>query len=240
MQKVALGMKGMLLRIGIDTGTDGALAPIFEDGTFEYIPISERNIKSREDRTYGTTIGRSGKPLSRYLPKAIESRKMHYDPEFSSFTYGDPTAKRRYLLKLEEGDLLVFYAGLAPYKNSKYEKGLYIVGYFTVSDVIDFNRLTLDQAENCYKRYPNNAHLKRMCGTENLVIVIGDKRKCKLMEKAIAISQVRLNRKNIPYHVVSANMESLLGISGSIQRSIPPRFIIGENNVANLKRVLGV
>jgi len=32
-------MKAMLLRVGIDKGTDGILAPIFNDRTFEYIPI---------------------------------------------------------------------------------------------------------------------------------------------------------------------------------------------------------
>ena len=103
-------MKATLLRVGIDKGTDGALAPIFDDGSFEYIPISESDAKSKEDRTYGNTIGRSEKPLSTYLPEEIENRTMHFDPEFDTFTYGDPTYKRRFLLKLERGDLLVFYA----------------------------------------------------------------------------------------------------------------------------------
>lgn len=90
----------MLLRIGIDKGTDGALSPIFEDGSFEYIPISEGDPKLKEDRTYKNTIGRSGRPLSTYLPKVIENRTMHFDPEFETFTYGNPTLKRKYLLKL--------------------------------------------------------------------------------------------------------------------------------------------
>lgn len=72
-------MKALLLRIGIDTGTDGTLAPIFDDGSFEYIPISER-WPSKEIRTYGNTIGRIGKPLSTYLPKSIANRLMHFDP----------------------------------------------------------------------------------------------------------------------------------------------------------------
>ena len=87
-------MKAMLLRVGIDTGTDGALAPIFSDGSFEYIPISEGNKDSSEHRTYQNTVGRSGKPLSMYLPERIKHFKMHFDPEFDTFTYGDPTPKR--------------------------------------------------------------------------------------------------------------------------------------------------
>ena len=97
----------MLLRVGIDTGTDGALAPIFEDGSFEYIPISESDPSSCETRTFKNTIGRSGHPLSTYLPKKIETRTIHFDPEFDTLTYGDPTVKSRYLRSLVRGDLLV-------------------------------------------------------------------------------------------------------------------------------------
>ena len=50
-------MKAMLLRIGIDKGTDGTLAPIFEDELFEYIPISGGDPQSKENRTYRNTMG---------------------------------------------------------------------------------------------------------------------------------------------------------------------------------------
>jgi len=64
--------------------------------------------KQKENRTYQDTMGRNGKPLSTYLPRQIENRTMHFDPEFDTFTYGDPTSKRKYLLKLKEGDLVSF------------------------------------------------------------------------------------------------------------------------------------
>jgi hypothetical protein len=233
-------MKAMLLRVGIDKGTDGALAPIFEDGSFEFIPISEGDCRSKEDRTYKNTVGRSGKPLSAYLPKEIENRKMHFDPEFETFTYGDPTSKRRYLLKLEKGDLLVFYAGLTPFKNRRHREGLYIIGYFTVKNVIDFNQLTKEESEKYRQLYPNNAHMKRTCSTKDLVIIIGDESRSKLLEKAILISETKYNKSLVPYQAVSKEMETLLGIHGSIQRSIPPRFIRNENNLKNLKYILGL
>lgn len=229
----------MLLRVGIDKGTDGTLAPIFEDGSFEYIPISEGDPQSKEDRTYRNTIGRSGKPLSTYLPKRIENRTMHFDPEFESFTYGDPTSKRTSLLKLEKDDLLVFYAGLTPFRNRKYKEALYIIGYFTIENVIDFNQLTEKEIEKCYQFYPNNAHLKRSYDTKDLVMVVGCKDKSKLLDRAILISQTKYSKNRRPYQVLSGKMEKLLGISGSIQRSIPPRFIINENNIGNLKHILG-
>lgn len=233
-------MKAMLLRIGIDKGTDGTLAPIFEDGSFEYIPISEGDSRSKEDRTYKNTIGRSGKPLSTYLPIGIENRTMHFDPEFESFTYGDPTSKRKYLLKLGKDDLLVFYAGLTPFANKKHKEALYIIGYFIIKKVIDFNQLTKKEVEKCYRLYPNNAHLKRSYDTEDLVIVVGQKDKSKLLEKTILISKTKYAKNGNPYQAVSEEMEISLGISGSIQRSIPPRFITNEKNLDNLKHILGI
>ena len=50
---------------------------------------------------------------------------MHFDPEFETYTYGDPTSKRRTLLKLNKNDLLVFYAGLTPYENDEYSDRIY-------------------------------------------------------------------------------------------------------------------
>lgn len=228
----------MLLRIGIDKGTDGALAPIFEDGSFEFIPISESK-ESKEERTYGNTIGRSGKPFSAYLPEKIKDRTMHFDPEFVTFTYGDPTSKRNYLLKLNNGDLLVFYAGLSPHQNNKHENALYIIGYFFVDHVIDFNKLSVQEIENCYKTFSNNAHLKRSYDTTNLVVVVGNK-ESKLLKKAIKISRLKLDRIGKPHHAVSEEMEQLLNISGSIQRSIPLRIIYNQENIVNLRRILNI
>jgi len=230
-------MKALLLRIGIDTGTDGALGPIFEDWSFEFIPISER-FPSRECRTYGNTIGRSGKLLSIYLPKRIANRITHFDPEFESCTYGDPTSKRKYLLKLENGDLLVYYAGLAPYPRSKRRAALYIVGYFLVDSVLDFNTLSKEEIKEYSKKYSNNAHFKRNTDTTDLVMVIGDRTDSRLLHKAILISQTKLDKSGKPYQAVSKEMEDLLGISGAIQRSLPPRFIQGDEHITNLRKLL--
>lgn len=231
-------VKALLLRVGIDKGTDGALGPIFKDGSFEYVPISEGDYGSTENRTYRNTIGRHGLPLSAYLPKAIENRKMHFDPEFRTFTYGDPTAKRKWLLKLEAGDLLVFYAGLSPFQNKNYKTGLYIIGYFTVEKVKDFNRLSQEEIAECRRLYPENAHSKRSCGTDNLVMVVGRKSESRLLDKALLISESRPDKSGKPCQAISSEMEALLGISGFIQRSIPPRPIRGDIHIRNLKGLL--
>ena len=54
----------VLLRVGIDSGSGGMLGPIFDDGSFEFIPIdADRDCLGR---TYATTSGRHGRKLIEY------------------------------------------------------------------------------------------------------------------------------------------------------------------------------
>ena len=231
-------MKAMLLRVGIDKGTDGALAPIFEDGSFEYIPISEDpEWKTTSTKTYSNTIGRTGKPISWYLPESIKNRLLHYDPEFETFTYGDATPKRGYLLKLQPEDLLVFYAGLTPFMNDRQQSGLYIIGHFFIKEIVDFDKLQPREAKVCRRVYGRNAHLKAN-RTDELVIAVGQPKASGLLEHAILISETRPDKRGRPNMVVSQRMESLLGISGSIQRSLPPRFITGKTHTENIRKLI--
>ncbi len=228
----------MLLRVGIDKGTDGCLAPIFEDDSFEYIPLSESD-ETDENRTYNNFKGTKGEYLSAYLPEKIKNRKLHFDPEFEAFTYGDKGSKAKWLLKLNKDDLLVFYAGLTPFKNNKHHEALYIIGYFTVEEVADFSKFSKEEREEYCKKCFNNAHIKRKNDLDNLVILIGNKNKSKLLDKAIIISEKKINKIGRSYHAVSDDMEELMGISGSIQRSIPPR-LIEETYVNNLIKLLKI
>jgi len=164
---------------------------------------------------------------------------MHCDPDFELFIYGDPTAKRNYLLKLDKEDLLVFYAGLTPYQNNKQKEGLYIIGFLTVNAVIDFNKLSPIETKKYCDLYPSYAHFRRSYTTD-LVVVIGDRQRSKLLNKAISISESGFDSIGRPCQIVSKKMENLLGISGAIQRSIPPRFIKCEINISNLKELLGI
>lgn len=229
-------MKALLLRVGIDKGCGGALAPIFADGSFEYIPIPEWR-ESSETRTFGNTVGEHAQPLFTYdLPKKLENAKMHVDPEFETFTYGDPSIKRTYLLKLEPGDLLVFYAGLQPWDYDG-ENALYIIGYFTIQKIIDLRRLSEDEREYIRKLYLNNAHVKRQ--HDDAVIVIGEPTKSRRLDKAVRISLKRPDRRGRPMHAVSEEIAHTLGISGFIQQSVPPRIIKAEY-MGNLMKLLDV
>jgi len=230
-------MKAMLLRVGIDKSSDGVLAPLFKDGTFEYIPLSEKNPGSGERRTFQDLNGRRGHRLSDYLPEKIVNRKIHHDPEFDTFTYADEGRKTQYLTKLDKGDYLVFYAGLTPLEGEG--DGLYIIGYLLVDSIIDLGKLDQALQNKITGKYPTNSHLMRP-RKKGVVLVVGDKKKSKLLDKAILLSSPKLDRRGRPYHAVSPEMEDFLGIKGSIQRSIPPRFIEGPIHMQNLLMILQI
>src|SRR5256885_8943338 len=129
-------MNVVLLRVGIDTGCGGIHSPLFLDGSFEFIPIPDRG--GRDERTYGNTVGRSGRSLVEYFPAGrrqnAATQSMHVDPEFTTFTYGDPTPPKRGLKRLQPGDLLVFYAGMEGWGWTQ-DPALCLVGYFEVDRV---------------------------------------------------------------------------------------------------------
>ena len=148
-------MKALLIHVGIDQTektamTLGVNAPIFDDGTFEFIPILEfwyentyflrksgRTITicngreqegkacTLEVRTYSTMATRNkkfGKCLSDYIPQEYESAIVHLDPDFEHFTYGDSvdTPKGAQISRLKEGDYIFFVESLAPYIKAAY------------------------------------------------------------------------------------------------------------------------
>lgn len=128
-------MKVVLLRIGIDTGSGGIHGPLFSDGTFEYIPIPDGH--DTDERTYGKVVGRHRRKLIDYFPASMQNRmaeqSMHVDPEFGSFTYGDPTTPKAGLRHLQAGDLLVFYCGLQGWDFVS-APALYLMGFFEVEE----------------------------------------------------------------------------------------------------------
>lgn len=157
--------RAVLLRVGIDSGSGGIQGPLFKDGSFEYICIPDK--KGVSVHTYGSLLGRNGSPHSAYFPmrkrEEIAKRHVHLDPEFDTFTYGDPTTPKRSLRTLEKGDCLIFYAGLQGWDDETgwtqtVAPALYIIGYFVVEMAgmaEDFSKATLqvEFGENFHVRY---------------------------------------------------------------------------------------
>lgn len=224
----------VLLRVGIDAGAGGIQGPLFNDGTFEFVCIPDG--WGLSIHTYSTTIGRNGRPHLDYFPasrqRQMGKQTIHLDPEFETFTYGDPTTPKRSLRNLKPGDCLVFYCGLQKWDSMHgwditHRPALYLAGFFEVAlagMASDFDRKTLKT------EFGNNFHVRYRSVFEtqknNLVLVKGGSGS-RLFKKAVCISEDGQDRMGKPLKVLSRKMQKIFGdFDGhiSIQRS-PPRWV---------------
>jgi hypothetical protein len=228
-------MQVVLLRVGIDTGSGGIHGPLFRNGDFEFIPIRDkRNRFGVNKATYGNTKGRLRRRLLvEYFPEKRQAKVrdmwLHYDPEFESNTYGDPTRPKAGLKRLKKGDLLVFYAGLEGW-DFHCNPSLYIIGYFEVERVIRAQEHSWSEVD---KDFGGNFHVRHRPVFEDqkdrLILVKGNRRS-RLLKKAKRISVFGKNKAGGHIHVLSPEMRHIFGnFNGhvSIHRS-PPRFVFPE------------
>jgi len=229
--------KAVLLRVGIDSGCGGIQSPLFSDGTFEFVCIPDN--KQVSVHKYGSLVGKNGRPHSDYFPArkqdAVAEQHIHLDPEFETFTYGDPTIPKRSLQKLEQGDYLIFYCGLQEWdeetgRQTNTAPALYLAGYFVVEHAgiaTDFSKTALKRefGKNFHVRYSSVFEKQR----DDLVLVKGGPGS-RLLKKAHRISSVGEDRAGKPLKVLSPQMQKVFGKFGgkvSIQRS-PPRWVEEE------------
>jgi len=226
--------KVVLLRVGIDAGCGGIQGPLFKDGSFDFVCIPDK--KRVSVHTYGNLCGSDGRLLVDYFPdsrrKEMVGQHIHLDPEFETFTYGDPTTPKRSLRHLEPGDFLVFYCGMQEWDadggwNREHRPALYLAGFFEVAlagMAGDFDKKVL-KAEfgmNFHVRYLTVFDKQK----EDLVLVKGGP--CsRLFRRAYQISSEGKDRAGKPLKVLSPTMQKVFGSFGghiSIQRS-PPRWV---------------
>lgn len=221
-------MKMAMLRVGIDTGAGGIHGPLFADGSFEYICIPDGF--GVDTRTYGNTTGQTGCKLVEYFPKSkqdrMQNQSIHVDPEFITFTYGDPTSPKAGLRRLEPGDMLIFYCGLEGW-DFKSEPALYFMGYFEIEiagKAEDFRpeEVERDFGENFHVRHESIYEQQKA----DLVLVKGSE-KSRLLKKAVCMSEMGQDRSGRPLKVLSTEMQQIFGdFEGriSFQRS-PTRWV---------------
>jgi hypothetical protein len=224
----------VLLRVGIDAGCGGIQGPLFEDGTFEFMCIPDN--KGVSVHTYGNMVGCNGSPHVSYFPesrrKLMAAQTVHVDPEWETFTYGDPTTPKRSLRHLNPGDFLVFYCGLQVWDSVKgwtgdHRPALYLAGYFEVAlagMAAGFDKKTLKSqfGMNFHVRYPSVFQQQQ----DDLVLVKGGSGS-RLFKKACQISVEGKDCSGKPLKVLSPAMQKVFGTFGgrvSIQRS-PPRWV---------------
>ncbi len=227
-------MQVVLLRVGIDTGSGGIHGPLFSDGSFEYIPIPDNfRGKGVDTRTYGNIRGREGRTLVDYFPEARRERfseqSVHFDPEFETFTYGDPTPPKASLRRLTEGSLLVFYAGLKGW-GFDCAAALYIIGYFEVAQAAFATSFSQADLAGMFRNNFHVMHGEIFEDQKDRLLLVKGNAKSRLLNKAVRISAVGTDRNGRPLHKLAQEMQEVFGDfhgNTSIQRS-PPRWVAPE------------
>lgn len=229
-------MQVVLIRVGVDTGAGGTHGPLFSDGSFEYIPIPDKFGKTGVDsRTYGTSLGRKSRPLIDYFPARLRAKyknqPIHFDPEFETFTYGDPSQLKSRLSTLADGDLLVLYAGLNGW-DFHCDAALYIIGFFRVSWAGLPEQLERKIGATEWRgHFSKNFHVRHDVVFEDqkdrLVLVKGCEASSRLLLTAVRISTEGTDRRGRPIHILSPEMQKIFSdFDGHvcINRS-PPRWV---------------
>lgn len=221
-------MKVAMLRIGIDTGAGGMHGPLFQDGSFEYIPIPDGF--GIDERTYANTTGLKDRKLVDYFPISrqaeMSSRSIHFDPEFTTFTYGDPTSPKAGLRHLEKGDLLIFYCGLEGW-DFKLEPALYLIGYFEIIAAGKVDKFSPNEIKNLFGANFHVRHQRIYEQQKNELVLVKGGEGSRLLKKAVKISTIGRDRTGKPLKVLSLEMQKIFGnFNGriSFQRS-PTRWV---------------
>lgn len=227
-------MQVVLLRVGIDTGSGGIHGPLFTDGSFEYIPIPDGfGGKGVDKRTYGNTCGRKGQRLVDYFPESrrgkVLGQSFHFDPEFETFTYGDPTIPKRSLRQLSDGDLLVFYMGLKGW-DFDCPPALYITAFFEVARAGLASSFAKKELAEMFRNNFHVMHTDVLNDQRDRLVLIKGSANSRLLKKAVKISELGTDKSGHPLQRLSPEMQAVFGgFAGntSIQRS-PPRWVAPE------------
>ncbi len=162
-------MKGILVRVGIDTTTGRWNGPVDpETGEYVYVPIPEdpRLVRPGFFRPFGELIPALD-ALHTALPEHLRGRPMHLDPDFFFLTYGDRHPRDIPLRSLEPGDFLVFYTSLRsirPGDRPEDRPLIYaITGFFEVADVVTVSSVPME-------RWNENAHTRRFSDPGDTIV----------------------------------------------------------------------
>lgn len=167
----------------------------------------------------------------------MSEQHVHCDPEFETFTCGDPTTPMRLLRYLRPGDFLVFYWELQERdatdgRNRVQRSAQYLAGYIEVilgrmAHDFDPNTLGAESRQNFHVRYPSISKRQK----DALVLVRGEPRS-RLFGKADQTNGKEKDRVLRPLRILSPSMRKVIGDPGghvSIQRRSPgwvePTFV---------------
>ncbi len=147
-------MNALLVRVGVDQsiGGGGWNGPVDSiSGEYAYVAIPESHlVRSGMERPYAGLAP----ALERFgvmLPQHLLHQRMHLDPDFEHLTYGDQGERAKQLATLQNGDHIVFYAGLKDVSTGQLVYAL--IGLLVVSSCIPARDVHSDgRVQNAHSR----------------------------------------------------------------------------------------
>lgn len=227
-------MRALLVRVGVDQGSGGWNAPVDPESLeFVYVPIPEAKTQ-RLGPGLATTYAQVEPALAAFsgrdfpdgagvpLPRHLESRATHLDPDFDRLTYGDVGLRRgRALCEFEPGDVVVFFAGLRPVRPCAHRLLYAIIGLYRVAEIVRCGDVPR-------ARWAENAHTRRKDFTPTDVIVRAHRSGSGRLRRCIPVGEYRNNAYRVRRDLLDV-WGGLSARDGYIQRSaVPPRFIAPE------------
>ncbi|MCL4339986.1 MAG: hypothetical protein JRN37_04175 [Nitrososphaerota archaeon] len=171
-------MSCILINVGSGGSNPNGRGRIFDDGTYEYLPLPEQERTSEKIPTY-RDIG--------FEKVKFPDIAVHLDPEFETYTYGHVIrgfGDVRLFVGLKAGGMLVFYSTL----QNGHHWAPYIIGYFFVDRAIDCRNF---QASDIFalrsEGFQNNAHLKRIDPQVDFLVKGDDN--SRLLKKAFRMTE---------------------------------------------------
>lgn len=218
-----------LLRVGVDRTYGGFHSPIFRDLTYLFIPIPDNNVIKERSITY-SEYKWNNRSILPYIPKNLREKyssyTIHNDPEFITFTYGSPkynskgNIEKNYkrLKNTNKNDLLVFYAGFSDVSGESNDliSGLSFFAYFVINQIVKYSTFGSFR-EDLKNLISNNHHY--IHEWNNQVIVVGNREKSRVFEKAVLLSSKKYDRKGSNYYPCDEIEKILGGYNKALNRS---------------------
>lgn len=186
-------MRIYLANVGANAGHRFA-SPLFDDGTFEFLPIPEddRNLDRSPDAVCFRDLRSyydSNRDLLSHVPQDLWDMACHNDPEFETLTYGDNGTNPRSsnLTGMETGDVLLFLARLERRTDGK--RSFYLIGGINVASVVPSVLRPLSGPAD--DRFARNAHVirARCTGEWDGFWLFGGSSQSRRFERAVPITR---------------------------------------------------
>ncbi len=159
----------VIINVGMNTKY-GLPGPLFNDGTFRFVPIPEtKKVRNGLGETY-RQLG-----LEDWVSNP--DNYAHNDPEFETNTYGDYRMSKRgvrlrsaNLFELNKGDFLFFFSSLSKLRDRKRLKvtGFYLIGFLEIEKIFAPKeaKSSLEVRNNAHRRRENDSGYTIWKGTK--------------------------------------------------------------------------